>query len=219
MTERTEVAEAYHGRGSNRQPAPTPESLDVHQRARRDRIVQAAVQLMATTDYENLQMKDITVEARVALGTTYRYFNSKEHLVAEALLVWAMQFGQEVAPAGPEPVDSLKVAYRRAVRAFELSPRIYDHMLAVQGSTDPRVREIFDLFASGRLDTFASYLTAVPSPRRERVIAVMSAVLGESLRAWSFDRMTIDDVYEALDSAADLLVGQDSSSAREASAR
>jgi len=140
-------------------------------------------------------------------------------MVAEALLVWAMQFGQEVAAAGSEPVENLKVAYRRAARAFELSPRIYDHMLAVQGSTDPRVREIFDLFASGRLDAFASYLTAVPSPRRERVVAVMSAVLGDSLRAWSLGRMTIDEVYEALDSAADLLVGRESSSAREATAR
>jgi AcrR family transcriptional regulator len=203
------MAEAYHGRGANRQPAPAPESLDVHQRARRDRIIHAALRLMATTPYENLQMKDITVEARVALGTTYRYFNSKEHLVAEALLVWATQFGQEVASSGPEPVDRVKVAYRRAVRAFELSPCVYDHMLAVQGSTDPRVREIFDLFASGQLDAFASYLSDVPSPRRGRVVAVMSAVLGEALRGWSLRRMTIDEVYEALDSAADLLVGQE----------
>jgi AcrR family transcriptional regulator len=213
------MAEAYHGRGANRQPAPTPDSLDVHQRARRDRIVQAALRLMANTPYENLQMKDITVEARVALGTTYRYFNSKEHLVAEALLVWATQFGQDVAASGPEPLDRLKVAYRRAARAFELSPRVYDHMLAVQGSTDPRVREIFDLFASGQLDAFASYLGDVPSPRRGRVIAVMTAVLGESLRSWSIGRMTIDEVYEALDSAADLLVGQEPPAEREASAR
>jgi AcrR family transcriptional regulator len=202
------VAEPYHGRGANRQPAPSPESLDARQRARRDRIVQAALRMMKNTDYENLQMKDVTVEARVALGTTYRYFNSKEHLVAEALLVWATQFGQEVAEAGPEAVDELKVAYRRAARAFELSPRIYDHMLAIQGSTDPRVREIFDLFASGQLDAFAGYLVGVSQPLRQRVIAVMSAVLGESLRSWSLGRMTIDEVYDSLDSAADLLLGE-----------
>jgi TetR/AcrR family transcriptional regulator, cholesterol catabolism regulator len=201
------VAEPYRGRGASRQPAPSPESLDAHQRARRDRIVQAALRMMTNTDYESLQMKDITVEARVALGTTYRYFNSKEHLVAEALLVWATQFGQDVAAPGPAAVDNLKVAYRRAVRAFELSPRIYDHMLAVQGSTDPRVREIFDLFASGQLDAFASYLADVPSPKRERVIAVMNAVLGDSLRSWSLERMTIGEVYDALDSAAELLLG------------
>jgi AcrR family transcriptional regulator len=213
------VAEAYHGRGANRPPAPNPESLDVHQRARRDRILQAAVRLMINTDYENLQMKDITVEARVALGTTYRYFNSKEHLVAEALLVWAMQFGQEIAASEVEPVDLVKVAYHRGIRAFELSPRIYDHMLAVQGSSDPRVRAIFDLFASGQIQVFSGYLASVPSPRRERVVAVMNAVLGDSLRAWSLGRLTIEQVYDAVDSAADLLLGQQEDPARVASAR
>jgi AcrR family transcriptional regulator len=213
------VAEPYQGRGANRSPAPLPESLDAHQRARRDRIVQAALRLMMNADYESLQMKDITVEAGVALGTTYRYFNSKEHLVAEALLVWAMQFGQEVTATDPEPVDRLKVAYQRAVRAFELSPRIYDHMLAVQGSGDPRVQEIFDVFASGRVDAFASYISAVPSPRRERVVAVMNAVLGDALRAWSLGRRTIAEVYDAVDRAADLLLGQDPPPTRDASAR
>jgi AcrR family transcriptional regulator len=213
------VAEPYQGRGANRSPAPLPESLDAHQRARRDRIVEAALRLMTNTDYESLQMKDITVEAGVALGTTYRYFNSKEHLVAEALLEWAMQFGQEVTATDPEPVDRLKVAYHRAARAFELSPRVYDHMLAVQGSAEPRVQEIFDVFASGQVDAFTSYIAAVPSPKRERIIAVMNAVLGDSLREWSLGRRTIAEVYDLLDSAADLLLGQEPAPAREASAR
>lgn len=200
------MAEPVQGRGASKPPPPRPESLDVRQRARRDRIVQATMRLMVHTDYESLQMKDITVEAGVALGTTYRYFNSKEHLVAEALLAWAGQFGREVSPPEGRSVDRVKIAYRRAARAFELNPCIYGHMLAVQGSSDPRAVEIFDLFASGRLDAFATYLARVPSPRRERIIAVMSAVLGETLRSWTLGRMTMDEVYAALDSAAELLL-------------
>jgi TetR/AcrR family transcriptional regulator, cholesterol catabolism regulator len=213
------VAEPFRGRGANRPPAPRPESLDVRQRARRDRIVQAALRLMMSTDYDSLQMKDITVEACVALGTTYRYFNSKEHLVAEALLVWAMQFGQEVVATEPDELGRLKTAYRRAVRAFELSPPMYHHMLAAQGSSDPRVREIFDLFASGQVDAFADYLASVPSPTRERIIAVMNAVLGDSLRAWSLGRATITDVYDAIDSAAGLLLGQETPVTRDTSTK
>ena len=84
-------------------PRRSPESLDGRQRERRDRIVQATVQLMVHTDYDSLQMKDITAEAGVALGTTYRYFNSKDHLVAEALLAWAEQFRREgAATARPQ---------------------------------------------------------------------------------------------------------------------
>jgi len=200
------MVEPVPGRGATKPPAPRPESLDGRQRARRDRIVQATVRLMVHTDYDSLQMKDITVEAGVALGTTYRYFNSKEHLVAEALLAWAGQIGPQVALPEGRSVDRLKTAYRRVVRAFELHPCVYGHMLAVQGSSDPRAVEIFDLFSSERFDAFASVLARVPSPRNERIIAVMSAVLGDSLRIWSLGRQSIEGVYAALDSAADLLL-------------
>jgi AcrR family transcriptional regulator len=201
------TVEAVPSRGARKPPPPRPESLDARQRARRDRILQAALELMPHTEYENLQMKDITNTAGVALGTTYRYFHSKEQLVAEALLVWAQKFSREVDSAPGRTVDRVKLAYRRAARAFELYPCVYGHMLAVQHSNDPLVVEIFDQFASGQLDAFGSYLAKLPSPRRERVGAVMGAVLGENLRSWSLGRKSIDDVYAAIDSAADLLLG------------
>ena len=52
---------------------------------------------MGDHDYDSLQMKDITAAAGVALGTTYRYFSSKDHLVAEALLAWSEQFKREAS--------------------------------------------------------------------------------------------------------------------------
>ena len=48
--------------------------------------MQATLELMLERDYDSLQMKDITAASGVALGTVYRYFSSKEHLVAEGLL-------------------------------------------------------------------------------------------------------------------------------------
>ena len=112
------MAEAVERRGAHKQPPPPVDSLDLRQRARRDRIVQATVHLMGDHDYDSLQMKDITAAAGVALGTTYRYFSSKDHLVAEALLAWSEQFKRESdAPPG-RSVDRLRIAFRRAARAF-----------------------------------------------------------------------------------------------------
>ena len=37
-------------------------------------------------------MRDVAREAGVALATVYRYFTSKEHLYAAALLDWASNF-------------------------------------------------------------------------------------------------------------------------------
>ena len=201
------MAEPVQGRGASKPPPPRRESLDVRQRARRDRIVQATMRLMVHTDYESLQMKDITAEAGVALGTTYRYFNSKDHLVAEALQAWAEQFRREGAAPTGRSVARVKIAFRRAARAFELSPCVYGHMLAVQASTDPLAIEMYNRFAERRLDAFSSFLERVPSPRREGIASVMSAVLTAHLRSWTLGRESIEEVYASLDTAADLLLG------------
>ena len=206
MGERMTIAEEVERRGAHKQPPPAVDSLDVRQRARRDRIVQATVQLMGDHDYDSLQMKDITAAAGVALGTTYRYFSSKDHLVAEGLLAWSEQFKRESdAPPG-RSVDRLKVAFRRAARAFELYPCIYGHMLAVQASTDPLAMEVYARFAERRRDAFGSFVARVPEPRRDRVVAVMTAVLTTHLRSWTLGHESIDQVYAQLDSAADLLL-------------
>jgi len=192
---------------TERAAPPRPESLDAHQRARRDRIVTAAVDLMLERDYDNIQMKDVTVAAGVALGTMYRYFRSKEQLFAEALLTWSERFGREVAVAPGRSVDRLKAAYRRAARAFERHPPVYTHLLALQATTDPLAAEIFERFASRQTEAFASFLPRVSSPRREQIIDVMSAVLDANLRDWTLGRQPISSVYAAIDDAAALLLG------------
>jgi TetR/AcrR family transcriptional regulator, cholesterol catabolism regulator len=207
MVEGLTMAEPVQGRGASKQPPPRPETLDARQRARRDCIVQATMRLMINTDYESLQMKDITTEAGVALGTTYRYFNSKDHLVAEGLLGWSEQFARQGEPPGGRSIDRVKLGFRKAARAFEKYPCIYGHMLAVQQSTDPLAIEVYGRFAERRLDAFSSFLAKVPSPRREGIASVMSAVLVTHLRAWSLGRESIEEVYAALDEAADLLLG------------
>src|SRR3954468_8985914 len=103
---------------ANSASPPAIETLDAAQRARRERIVAAAVDAMLEQEYDKVQMKDVGATAGAALGTMYRSFNSKEHLFAEALLAWSERYAAETAspPDGPA-VDRLKVAYRRAVRA------------------------------------------------------------------------------------------------------
>src|SRR5580765_8798025 len=72
---------------------PDPDSLPRGQQERRDRIVGAAISLLEHGgEYDRIQMRDVAGEAGVALGTVYRYFTSKEHLYAAALLEWAGTF-------------------------------------------------------------------------------------------------------------------------------
>jgi AcrR family transcriptional regulator len=98
---------------------PDPETLPPAQRARRDRIVVAAIELLDAAAYEDVQMRDVAERAGVALGTIYRYFSSKEHLYAAALLAWSSDYGQPRRAASLDDLDDearLRTLLRRAVR-------------------------------------------------------------------------------------------------------
>jgi AcrR family transcriptional regulator len=68
----------------------------------RQRILDTALQLFATSGYEQTTMRDIAAAAGCSLGLTYRYFASKEDLVLE-LYIWLVAQLEEQArllPAG-----------------------------------------------------------------------------------------------------------------------
>jgi AcrR family transcriptional regulator len=183
------------------------EDLSGAQRARRGRLIAATVALMVEHDYDAIQMKDVTASANVALGTTYRYFSSKDHLFAEALCSWCVEFGldEEKIPAGTSSVR-LKAGYRAVAQAFARHPPIFRHILALQATNDPIAAEVFNQLATNTIENFLRLIPRVPSPRRERIIKVMNAVLDARLRDWALGRQSIEDVDAAVDDAVDLLL-------------
>lgn len=177
------------------------------QRERRERIVQAAMRLMVDVDYEKVQVRDVADEAGVALGTLYRYFTSKDHLFACALLEWSSGFGDRLDRAADAPaVERVQHVYSRAVRAFERQPRIFDALNQLQASRDPETSAIFAEFARRQTEAFAGALADIPSPDREDIVAVMSAVLVESLRTWQQGALSIRQVHARIDRAAELIL-------------
>lgn len=204
------MAEPRRAAADGRPTPPTVESLDEAQRQRRARIVDSAVGLMLSTEYDRIQMKDVSAAAGVALGTTYRYFASKEQLLGEALVAWSDRFPPfEGTGRGGRSADQLKKAYRRAARAFEPHPTVYGTILVLQASNDPLVVPLYERFATRTQEAFARYVPGIPSPRRERIVAVIGAVLDANLRRWVLGRQPMSGVLAALDSAVDLLVGPD----------
>ena len=55
------------------------------QRERRKRILDATYELASSGGFEAVQMRAVADQAEVALGTLYRYFPSKIHLLVSAL--------------------------------------------------------------------------------------------------------------------------------------
>src|SRR5215217_2444178 len=66
--------------------APTDAELGTAaQRDRRKRILDATLALASKGGYDAVQMRAVAEKADVALGTLYRYFPSKIHLLVSAL--------------------------------------------------------------------------------------------------------------------------------------
>src|SRR3954463_10242597 len=65
--------------------AATVRAIPASQLARRERILDAAMELATEGGYEAVQMREVAERADVALGTLYRYFPSKVHLLVSAM--------------------------------------------------------------------------------------------------------------------------------------
>ena len=115
-----------------------------NQAARRQRVIEAAMALATEGGYDAVQMRDVAATADVALGTLYRYFPSKDHLLIAALEGWAHALRQRLAqkpPRGDTPADRVVDVLRRASRALERAPRLTGALVTAMSSADPAVAE------------------------------------------------------------------------------
>ncbi|CAN5876668.1 TetR family transcriptional regulator [soil metagenome] len=104
-----------------------PATLTTSQAARRERVVRAALELGAAGGYDSVQMRDVATSAGVALGTIYRYFSSKDHLLAAAMVEWVHDLERRVGqrpPRGDSTAERVVDVLRRATRAMEREPRL-----------------------------------------------------------------------------------------------
>ena len=108
--------------------------------------------------------------------------------------------------SGAPTVDRVKDVYRRAARAFEREPRVYDVLVQLQASRDADTAAVFAEFSRQQTAAFGDALADIPSPQREDIVAVMSAVLSEGLRGQQLGLVTFADVYSRLDRTADLIL-------------
>jgi AcrR family transcriptional regulator len=65
--------------------AAAVDAIPASQRARRERILDAAMELASDGGWDAVQMREVADRADVALGTLYRYFPSKVHLLVSVL--------------------------------------------------------------------------------------------------------------------------------------
>lgn len=121
-------------------PGPT---LTKSQTARRDRVIAAARDLASEGGYEAVQMRAVADRAGVALGTIYRYFSSKDDLLAAVLVAWAVDLEASVLkrlPKDARTVDRLCKILHRATGEMERDPNLARAVLMAMATSDEKVR-------------------------------------------------------------------------------
>ncbi|HUI49126.1 MAG TPA: TetR/AcrR family transcriptional regulator [Acidimicrobiia bacterium] len=189
-----------------------PARLTDAQRARRDRIVDAGLTLLAERDFDKIQVKDVAVEANVALGTVYHYFASKEQLFAEVLVRWAATLRTNISRnplRGTTDAQRLTQVLGRSVRAFQRQPSLARLVATLETSTDPYATEILDRLGRTTTGIYLEAVHDVDAETARRVVVVIEAVLAARLRSWVAGRISIATVSDDLADAIDLLLDPD----------
>lgn len=117
----------------------TTDGLTDSQRERRLRVIRAALELSARGGYDAVQMRDVASEAGVALGTIYRYFSSKDHLLVAAMVEWVHDLERRIAArpvSGDSPRDRVVASLDVALRAMEREPQLAKAVVLAQTSQD-----------------------------------------------------------------------------------
>jgi TetR/AcrR family transcriptional regulator, cholesterol catabolism regulator len=204
-------------------PPQATDTMSAAQLDRRRRVLDAVIELVAAGRLDDMGMKDVADRSGVALGTIYRYFSSKDHVAAAALLEWARTLDGQRAPRVPGPAggrggvggsatgedtmaDRLVAILHRAVRAYQRQPAFARLLILAATSTDPFASECYAQMGASVYGTLGAALGDLDPVDRRRVLDVVGAVWYQAMIEWVNDRKTIAQVYEAVESAARLVL-------------
>jgi TetR/AcrR family transcriptional regulator, cholesterol catabolism regulator len=187
------------------------------QRDRRRRILDATIALASTGGFDAVQMRAVAERADVALGTLYRYFPSKIHLLVSAL---AREFEHAEAGLARKPIpgdtppDRVMYVLGRTTRSLQRDPNLTEALTRAFMFADASVAN--EIHVVGRHVT-RMLMRAMQEPgvateeiaATEEDIAIVG-VIGDvwlaSLVKWVTGRASAADVGRSLEVAVRLLL-------------
>ena len=175
-------------------------TLTPNQAARRARVLEAAMVLATEGGYDAVQMRDVASRAQVALGTIYRYFASKDHLLAACQLeTWReLERRLEGRPlSGDTASERVSELFRRLMRRVEREPLQAAALITASSSPDPAVRECQVEMIGLQDAVFEEAMGELDLARKAQIAQVLRQVWFASLLGWvngwtDADAVTVD---------------------------
>jgi AcrR family transcriptional regulator len=180
------------------------------QRDRRRRILEATLALASKGGYDAVQMRTVAEKAEVALGTLYRYFPSKIHLLVSALALEleAIQDKLNRKPIpGETPYDRTLYVLTRVTGALQRDPMLAEAMTRAFMFADPSASAEVNAVARLMEEMFTRAMHDGEPTADDRAKArVIGDVWLSNLVAWVTRRASANDVVNHLELATRLLL-------------
>lgn len=187
-------------------PKKLSSGLPAYQEARREKIIDAARKLLEKNDFDQIQIRDVAATAGVALGTLYRYFNSKEHLYAAVLLKWATPFTtNDKSWASLSDVGRLTKRIDRAMDAFDRRPQFFKVSLMIQQSTDPNAQELAEMHATILNQAIIEDLSGLDESESNDVAHIIWGTLMQMFMRVDNDSATLADTRRTMTTLIDMV--------------
>lgn len=201
---------------------PPAAARTARQEERRRRILEATERLARRGGFDAVQMREVAELSEVALGTLYRYFPSKVHLLVATMHAQLEQLHTALhrhPPAAQDPPARVAETLMRAFRQLQREPLLADAMV--------RALNFGDRSVCGEVDAVSELTTAIvldamgttgePSPRRLSAVRVVGHTWHSALVSWLSGRASIAQVTEDVETVCTLLAADGTDSAGGAS--
>jgi AcrR family transcriptional regulator len=189
----------------------TTETETAAQKARRARIIAATLALAARGGYEAVQMREVAERSEVALGTLYRYFPSKIHLLVSAMGSEVEQLSQRVqkrmAPGGTR-AERVSFVLERSTRSLQRDPLLTEAMVRAMMVADATVAPEVSAIRQGMSDLIVQAMRngGEPVENDVEIAAILQDVWFARQIAWLGGRIDAADVWRDIHQAIVLVV-------------
>ncbi|MCU1393101.1 MAG: Transcriptional regulator, TetR family [Ilumatobacteraceae bacterium] len=186
--------------------------LTSKQRDRRDRVVDAAMALAIEGGYDAVHMREVSARTGVALGTIYRYFPSKDHLLISVMSSWTDQLSTQLdqRPArGSTPASRVTDVLHRACHSLERQPLLAAAVIRAMSSTEVGVSRASREVGRNLRGNIEPLLAEFDTDTRDAIIEIINHVWLSTLIAWSSGRILFSQVSQQLAMTVRMLLDAD----------
>jgi AcrR family transcriptional regulator len=180
------------------------------QLVRRANIIEAVIDLIAEVGAEAVQMRDVAQRSGVALATVYRYFSSKDHLLAAALGDWQKRLTRRILASrgrgDRDPLRDVLDYLQRAQRAFHRNPAMTALMFQTATSADPDAKATIDLMNRTNTELFNRLLEGLAPEDIPNITFGLNAALSNALTGVLTGMLTLDEALNHVEWVARALL-------------